>query len=51
MNRDQAYRLALVVERAARTDAAAWVARLQQQTHLVAHGRAAQLIEPHKDDT
>ncbi len=48
MDRDQAFRLALVVERRARTDANSWVGRLQQQAHLVAHGRAAQVIEPHK---
>lgn len=48
MNQDWAFRLALVVERAAKIDANTWVARLQQQAHLVAHGRAAQVIEPHK---
>lgn len=48
MHRDQAFRMALVVERMARTDAGAWVRRLRQQAHLVAHGRAAQVIEPQR---
>ena len=48
MDRDQALRLAVVVERRARTDAATWVDRLQQQAHLVARGRAEQVIEPQR---
>ena len=46
MNRDQAFRLALVVERRARLDAAIWVERLPQQALLIARGRADQVIEP-----
>ena len=50
MDRDQAYRLALVVEARARLDAREWVARLPRQVSVLARGRADQILEPDRDD-
>ena len=50
MDRDQAYRLALVLEARARLDASTWVARLPRQVNLLARGRADQIIEPNRAD-
>lgn len=50
MDRDQAYRLALVLEARARLDASTWVARLPRQVSLLARGRADQIIEPDRAD-
>lgn len=48
MDRDQAYRLALMLEARARLDASTWVARLPRQLSLLARGRADQIIEPNQ---
>lgn len=50
MDRDQAYRLALIVEARARLDARSWVARLPRQVSVLARGRADQILEPDRDD-
>lgn len=46
MNRDDAYRLALMLEARARLDAGTWIARLPRQLSLLARGRFDQVIEP-----
>lgn len=50
MDRDQAYRLALVLQARARLDASTWVARLPRQVSLLARGRADQIVEPDRGD-
>lgn len=50
MDRDQAYRMALVVETRARLDAREWVARLPRQVSVLARGRADQVLEPDRGD-
>ena len=50
IDRDQAYRLALIVEARARLDARTWVARLPRQVSALARGRADQILEPDRDD-
>ena len=45
MDRDQAYRLALVLQARARLDASTWVARLPRQVSLLARGRADQIVK------
>lgn len=50
MDRDQAYRLALLLEARARLDASTWVARLPRQLSLLARGRADQIIDTTRTD-
>jgi len=50
MDRDKAYRLALIVEARARLDARSWVARLPRQVSVLARGRADQILEPDRAD-